>query len=272
MNLSLSHQRKGRRSKTRLGRTYEATTPALRLELSPIVGFWQSKGGKVSGVLLLAVMLWVVNQFFMSDVFYVYEITVLGNTTVSAAEIYQASGLEGFSIFYIDPYQVEAAVTSLPNIQEAKVRCQLPAVVTIEVVERRPQIVWLMGETQYWIDAEGTVLLIRDDLPSEVIFVQDLEERSLRPGERIDPGMLEAIQSLRAALPEVQVFQHSSLQGFSFTTAQGWPVYLGLGDRAEAKAAILRALLRKLEAEGLQPEFLDLRFEGRPYYRAGRVR
>jgi cell division septal protein FtsQ len=270
MHLSLSPRPKGRRSKTRLGRTYEATTPALRLELSPVVGFWQRKGGKVPGLLLLAAMLWVVNQFFVSDAFYVYEVTVRGNTAIPAAEIYQASGLDGFSIFYLDPHQVEAAVSSLPNIKEAKVHYQLPAVATIEVVERRPQIVWC-SETQYWIDAEGTILLIRGELPSDVTLVQDLDGRALRSGDRIDPGVLEAIQNLRSALPEVAVFQYSSRQGVSFFTPQGWPVYLGLGDRAEAKAAILRALLRELEAEGLQPEFLDLRFEGRPYYRAGPV-
>ncbi len=271
MHLSLSQRRKGRRSKTRLGRTYAATTPALRLSLKPVMGFWQNKGGRVPGFLLLAAMLWVVNQFFVSDLFYVYEITVRGNAAVSAAEIYQASGLEGFSVFYLDPCQVEAAVTSLPNIKEAEVHYQLPAVVTIEVVERRPQIVWLTNETQYWIDEEGTVLLIRGDLPPDVTFVQDLAGRSLQPGSRIDPGVLEAIGSLRSALPGVQVFQYAPGEGFSFITTQGWPVYLGLGGRAEAKAAILRALLRELEAGGPQPEFLDLRFEERPYYRAGPI-
>lgn len=216
--------------------------------------------------LLLVIFLWLINQFFISDDFYVYEIKVLGNTAVPVAEIYQISGLDGISIFYIDPAQVEAAITQLPDIKEAEVSYHLPNLVTIEVVERQPQFIWQTVQTRYWVDAEGTILAARGELPG-AILVQDLDTHSLRLGDCLDPQVLKAIQGLRSALPEVATFQYSRQEGLSFRTEQNWPVYLGMEENPQAQATILQALMQRIEAEEVQPQLIDLRFKGRPYYR-----
>jgi cell division septal protein FtsQ len=110
------------------------------------MGFWQDQGGKASGFLLLLALGWLNYQLFATEAFYVYEARVVDNQLVPAEEIYQNSGLEGMSIFWINPSQVEAAIASLPNIKEARVHCGLPNRVTIKVVERQPQVVWQQGE------------------------------------------------------------------------------------------------------------------------------
>ena len=45
----------------------------------------------------------------------------------------------------------------------------------------------------------------------------------------------------------------------------GCPIYFGSGDVAE-KVAILNALLRHFSSEGVQPQYVDVRFVESPFY------
>lgn len=259
-------RRRPRRSRSRLGRDYETTAPRIKLSLRPAVGFWQDRGGKALGVLLLLALGGLTYYLFGTETFYVYEAQVVGNQLVSAEEIYRSSGLEGISIFWIDPVQVEAAITALPNIKEARVRCELPHQVTIEVVERRPQVIWQQGEKRYWVDEEGTILPARGELPEATVIV-DLDERPIQPGDRLDPRLITGAQQLRSLLPELTTVQYAAKTGFSFQSEQGWPIYLGQGEDMAQKVAIMKVLLQEITAKGIQPQFIDLRFKERPYYK-----
>jgi len=259
-------KRRPRRSRSRLGREYEVAAPKIKLSLRPVVGFWQDQGGKVLGFLLLLALCWLTYQLFATEAFYVYEARVVGNQLVPAEEIYQNSGLEEMSIFWINPTQVEAAIVGLPNIKEARVYCGLPNRVTIEVLERQPQVIWQQGEKRYWIDEEGTVLPARGELAEATVIV-DLDERPIRPGDRVDPQVIAGAQKLRWLLPELTTVQYASHTGISFQSEQGWPIYLGQGEDIEQRVAIMKAMLQEIAAKGIQPQFMDLRFKGSPYYK-----
>ncbi|MFB0536395.1 MAG: cell division protein FtsQ/DivIB [Anaerolineae bacterium] len=259
-------KRRPRRSRSRLGRDYQATAPAIKLSLRPVVSFWEDHGGKALGFFLLLALGGLTYQLFAAEAFYVYEASVAGNRLVPAEAVYQNSGLEGMSIFWINPAQVEAAIVSLPNIKEARVRCGLPDRVTIEVVERQPQVIWQQGEKRYWIDEEGTVLPALGELAEATVIV-DLDERPVQPGDRVDPQVIAGAQKLRSLLPELSTVQYASHTGLSFQSEQGWPIYLGQGEDIEQKVAIMKALLQEIAAKGVHPQFIDLRFKGRPYYK-----
>ena len=259
-------KRRPRRSRSRLGRDYEATAPKIKLSLRPVVGFWEDHGGKALGFLLLLALGWLTYELFATDAFYVYAARVVGNQLVPAEEVYQNSGLEGMSIFWITPAQVEATIASLPNIKEARVHCGLPNRVTIEVVERQPQVIWQQGEKRYWIDEEGAVLQARGDLPEATVIV-DLDERLVQPGDRVDPQVIAGAQKLRSLLPGLTTVQYASHTGISFQSEQGWPIYLGQGEDIEQKVAIMKAMLQEIAAKGIHPQFIDLRFKGSPYYK-----
>jgi cell division septal protein FtsQ len=259
-------QRRPRRSRSRLGRDYEATVPEIKLSLRPLVGFWQDRGGKALGFLLLLALGCLTYLLFATEAFYVYEAWVVGNQLVPAEEIYQNSGLEEMSIFWITPAQVEATVVSLPNIKEARVQCGLPNRVTIKVVERQPQVIWQQGEKRYWIDEEGIVLPARGEMTEATVIV-DLDERPVQPGDRVDPRVIAGAQKLRSLLPELTAVQYAFHTGISFQSEQGWPIYLGQGEDIEQKVAIMKALLQEITAKGIHPQFIDLRFKGSPYYK-----
>lgn len=259
-------KRRPRRSRSRLGRDYEASAPRIKLSLRPVVGFWQDQGDKALGAIVLLALGWLTYQFFATDAFYVYEAKVTGNQLVPADEIYQNSGLEGMSIFWVNPAQVEDTVASLPNIKEAKVHCGLPDQVTIEVVERQPELIWQQGDTRYWVDEEGTILAARGELPEATVILA-LDGQPVRPGDRVDPQVVAGAQKLRSLLPELATVQYASDRGLSFQSEQGWPVYLGQGEDIEQKVAIMKAMFQEIAAKGVQPQFVDLRFRGSPYYK-----
>jgi cell division protein FtsQ len=259
-------KRRPRRSRSRLGRDYETTAPKIKLSLRPVEVFWQDRGGKALGFLLLLALGCLTYQLFATEAFYVYAAQVVGNQLVPAEEIYRNSGLEGMSIFWITPAQVEATVASLPNIKEARVRCGLPDRVAIEVVERQPQVIWQQGEKRYWVDEEGTVLPTWGELAEATVIV-DLDERPVQPGDRVDPQVIAGAQKLRSLFPELTTVQYTLYTGITFQSGQGWPIYLGQGEDIEQKVAIMKALLQEITAKGVQPQFIDLRSKESPYYK-----
>jgi len=229
-----------------------------------LVGFWQVRGGTLLSLLLLAALGLLTSQFFTTDRFYVYEAEVRGNQFIDADEIYEASGVDSMSIFWINPERVEAAISDSLGIREARVNCRLPNQVVIEVVEPRPQIVWQRGEERYWVDEVGTVIPMESELEG-MLLIQDLTAGPIEVGHRIDPEVITSALELRQLLPEVSALQYSEDKGL-ILNREGYPIYFGTGDMAE-KVAILKALLQDLTFKGIRPQFVDLRFKESPYYK-----
>ena len=256
-------KKKKKRSRGKRNHAYEIAKPGALLASRPLVGLWQVKKGTLLSVLLLAVLTLLTSQFFATYGFYVYEAEVQGNQFVDQKEIYDASGMDEWNIFWIKPEQAEAAISSLPGIKEARVACRLPNRVRIEVVERQTQIIWQRGEARYSVDDRGIILPLEGELEG-MLLIHDLATGPLEVGDRIHPEIVRSALELRRLLPETVTLQYSEDKGLILHQAD-YPVYLGTGDVAE-KVAILNALLRDFTFEEIQPEYVDVRFiEGLSY-------
>lgn len=262
-------RRRRRRSEMRLGVqtiNYEATAVHPRLTLTPVLKFWQARGAKLSGLAALALLGWAVYTLFTDPVFFVYGAEIRGNIAISAYEIYTASDIDSQSIFWVNPVEVIERVTGLPNIKSATVSIALPARVVIEVVERRPEILWQTGETVWWVDHEGMIVPPKRDVTG-MLRIIDNDEQPLEAGYQIDPNIVEGAQTLRLLVPDVSVIRYSRLQGLTVATPEGWPVYLGDGREIKAKLVVLTALLADLKERNIRPTFIDLRDPLRPFYK-----
>jgi cell division protein FtsQ len=262
----VARRRNGRRSQRRLGRQYPSSAQRVRFSLTPAPGQWQALVSRLVAVMLLMFTGWVVYAVFNSSNFYVYEIEVQGNVGVTREEVQATSDLEGLSVFWVDPAAVARRVETLPNVRSAQVKVRLPARVTVTVEERTPVILWQTGDAHWWVDAEGVIFPPRADL-SNALTIIDTDAQPVSPGETLDPGIIQTAQSLRRLLPELPVMNYSRATGASFTTGEGWPVYLGDGHDMDAKLTILVNLRKDLLARGVTPEFIDVRFVERPFYR-----
>ncbi len=218
----------------------------------------------VSG-LLLVVSIWAVYWFANSSSFYIGQVEVEGNGRLSEAEILTLSQLSGMNVFWADTAQAVQRIEALPDVESAGVRCRLPAHCVIHVVERKPVLVWRQGEAHIWIGADGVAVAARGRLPNTTVL-EAVGTTALKPGDRLDPKIIQAIQAMQALRPEVQVYQYSDHYGLMFSPSPNQTVRLGDGDRIAAKLAIMDALTKKLLDQGVRPSLIDVRYPEAPYY------
>jgi len=249
-----------------LGKVKEADSPTLPMSLVPVQFNWQARLQRAPGLILVGLLVYLLLYLFTDARFFVFEATIAGHRRVSAQEIYQQAGLEGQSIFFLNPQEVSSRIERLPYIKTAKVTCRLPAGVRIEVIEREPAYLWQVGDRVYWLDEEGVVMEPRGKSPDTIVFL-DVDAQMRVPGSRVAPEIPETARILRKWLPEEKIFLWSQSEGLSFKHHDGYPVYLGQLTDLPAKLATLRALTEEFARNDIRPEFVDLRFAGRPYYR-----
>jgi cell division septal protein FtsQ len=210
-------------------------------------------------------LLGTLGYFFLSDTYYVYEATVSGNTLLSADKVFQQTAMQGYSIFFIDPKVAEERLAMLPDVRQAKVTLGLPGQMTIEVREREARVVWQTGEVRYGVDEDGlTVSLPGDTQPA--IVITDLDATPLQLGDRVDLAAVAAAETYHSLLPQVSQFQYSRVQGLGYQNEHGWRVYLGDGEGAGLKVAIVEALVERLANQAQRVTCVDVRFPDSPLY------
>jgi cell division septal protein FtsQ len=259
-------RRSGRRGRAPNGaRQYHYTTSGAlpRLTLRAL----ELNASRAAALFLAGVMMALLVWFFLDERFYVYTAEVRGNSLVTAGEVYQAGGLHTMSIFYIDHQKVAQNIEhGLPGVTQVRVRCRLPARVSIDVREEDVRYVWRLADTDFLADGAGRILKVDDGAHAGLVVIQDLDNQPVRPGDQVDSMAFNVVGRLHSLLPDVQVFEYSKAHGVSLSDARGWRVYFGDDQRLAEKVATLKALLLKLEQEHKSAKVIDLRFAESPYY------
>jgi len=205
--------------------------------------------------------------------FFIYQAGVIGAKYLRAEGIYQTAEIHEQNIFWVDPEAVAQRIARLDGVKVARVRCELPAAVTIEVEERQPKVMWRTTSQgrDWWLDEEGIVLPYHGDAQAaETIFVVDSSQRELAFGQKIEPeGIVASVIQLAAALPQCRVFSYDAERGLSFTQKTEraeWPVYVGSSADLERKIQVMQALTTYLEANDIRPRYIDVRWAAHPVY------
>lgn len=205
--------------------------------------------------------------------FFVYQAGVIGAQHLNAEGIYQAAAVHEQNIFWIDPAAVAERIARLDGVKTVRVRCALPAVVTIEVEERQPVVLWraLTQERDWWLDEEGVVLPYHGDAQAaETLFVIDASPRELDYGQSIQPeGIVASVIQLATALPGNRIFYYDAERGLSFKQKGNggeWPVYVGSSQDLDHKIQVMLTLTAYLEANNITPRYVDVRWAAHPVY------
>jgi cell division protein FtsQ len=262
-------KRRRRRSELRLGTPavkFETVADRPKISFGPILQFWQNRGPKVIAIFLLAVIVWTGYTLFTTPSFFVYGAQIRGNEALSDREIYLASQVDRQSIFWVNPEKIESQIATLPNVKSVYVSVALPRQVTIDVVERQPELLWQTGQEIWWIDKEGTVVPPKTEV-EEMLKIIDDDMQPLEAGYKIDPTIIKGSQALRLLAPNVSIIRHTRAQGLIVSTPEGWPVFLGDGSEMRAKLVVLSTLLPDLREEENPPLYIDLRNPLRPVYK-----
>ncbi|HEX7550632.1 MAG TPA: FtsQ-type POTRA domain-containing protein [Candidatus Methylomirabilis sp.] len=125
-------------------------------------------------------------RFVRLTYFRVAEIRVEGNLQVASEDVVASLGLTPeTSLLELDLKTLSSLATQNPWIKEASVSRRLPLSLTIQVVERVPEAVFI-ADRRYLLSADGVILaeLEGDDLPTLPIL-RAAAPRQVRIGERI---------------------------------------------------------------------------------------
>jgi hypothetical protein len=248
-------------------------------------------GKTLFNVIVLALLGWALTWLFTSDRFYVRRVEASGNSQVSTKVLGQVSGLEGYSVFWLNPQRVSAQIlNTLPPLKSVQVQCGfvgldgLGAWVRLDVQERADEIVWQVGGQRYWVDESGKLHPVRGPAAAvEVVEGADAEAtadlasdgprlliQDLRPNrpEQVDLEVLVGARQLAHLLPEVRVLEYAPGMGLRLRHPRGWLVFLGTGKEMRKRVGVLRAMEVEFAGEdAVQPTVVDLRFPDSPYYR-----
>jgi cell division protein FtsQ len=220
---------------------------------------------RVLGALIAAAMLASIIYVFVSPTWYVEGAQVNGLRYLSSDEICAAAGIDGLSIFYVDPQQLAQKLEALPSVERAIVVCRLPAQVDIQIVERTPAAIWQSQGVQYWVDTSGKLFQRAADLAGLPIIVeQDATARAV--GGQADKATLEAVLGLRRLLPEVTVFGFSRQGGLSFDLPSGQRVLASTSQEPARTAAALKTLTAYFQEQNIEPTVIDLRYGQRAFW------
>ncbi len=274
----MTKSQKRQRRKKKKKRRFEAAS-ALVLGRARAKRSFKSSGWSrlllLRGVLLLLVVvvvgaLWL----WLDDRFYVHDVDVVGATRVSPHEVFQASGLQRLHVLWARSAEIEARILAeLPTIESAQVACGVSGECVITVVERQPRMVWDEGGHLWWVDVDGVIFPAPPSLPpiegdeggTKAWMVQGPLPRD--EDGRLDERVCVALNELWAAEVNVSsLLDYVPGPGLVFTDERGWRVVVGQGPGMDERLRVLELLAADLEARGLTPRYVDVRFPDAPYY------
>jgi hypothetical protein len=220
---------------------------------------------KIFAVVLLCLIGAGLYESFAGEWFFIERVDIQGLNILTAREVERATGVLGYNVYFLEPGQVERAAAQLPEIRSTQVTLGIPNLISLQIEERTPEIVWFKGDTVYWVDAEGIAFRARSpraDLPS----VRDFDPTGLQPGRRVNPLPFDAVRAVRAAWNQSpKNFEWTMPHGLAALDEHGWKIIFGDATDMELKITKLKALLPRLVAHGARLKFIDLG-KGEPFY------
>ncbi|MBN1428705.1 MAG: FtsQ-type POTRA domain-containing protein [Anaerolineae bacterium] len=212
---------------------------------------------------------------FTSPIFTITKIEVGGARYIPAGEIFTYSGIAGNHILKIDPQEVQRNVLQSPSISSAQVVLQWPARVIIFVREREPALIWEQGGERYWVDVNGNLMRLRQDLPNLVRVVNEGEVIPFScPGPgcpdqdkvTVNPEVVLGAQQLKTLRSNIDMLYYDPVRGLSYQDGRNWRGYFGIGTNMDLKLVIYETLVDNLQGRGITPVYIDVSNPDAPFY------
>jgi cell division protein FtsQ len=208
--------------------------------------------------------------FLQSGWLTVQEVRVAGAESLDVDDVAAISGLEGKSMLRLPLDEARGRLLELPNVRSATFERDWPRAVTVHIEERAAVAFWSVGGRDYPVDADGVVLAA--GAPSEAApRIVEAADRVMGPGDRVQPDAIALAQRISAEAPSVLGEAVSELEyrpgiGVTAIYTNGLRVTFGDERAYEYKVAVLSQLLQQLQAQGVTPTAVDLRFGERVTY------
>ncbi len=209
--------------------------------------------------------------------FRVVSAQVQGNQRLSSEEINAVLNSVGQPIFTLKPTDLETRLRiNYPELVSAKVGLRLPNIVTVNVTERQPVILWQINNGFTWIDDNGVAFRPRGNADHLISVValgaptpgSPSKDDPLSPVPYISSDMVEAIKLLAPHVPAGATLSFDPQYGLGWTDSRGWKVVFGSDPRdLPLKWQVYQSLVNTLLQKGIRPAFISVQYSNAPYYR-----
>ena len=227
---------------------------------------------------LIAFLLGVAIYFALTlPYFHVPNITLLGGNRLSREEIEAALGVNGQSIFTVQPDEMEIRLrANYPELASVDIHAYLPNHVYVTVVEREPVILWQQGGGFTWIDASGVAFRPRGSV-STLVPVNGLTtppagtiktDDPLSPAPFVSKELVDAILVLAPSVPAGSTMFFDASNGLGWEDSRGWKAYFGTSaNDMPLKVRVYESLVNSLVSSGKAPAFISVVYPDAPFYR-----
>ncbi len=111
---------------------------------------------QIAAALVMAVSLLGIVGIGYAPSFSGRVLELYGTRFTSEAIIRQIVGMDGTpNLFRLETDKAAAELVRLPAVKSASVHVRLPSTVIVDIVERQPKLVWVIGDAHFVVDEEG---------------------------------------------------------------------------------------------------------------------
>ncbi len=243
-----------------------AGSSQVQLGVRRLLLHWLTSGRLLSLGLFLAATASLFYLFIAPD-FHVQQVEVEGNAVLEDHVVTGMAQMDNLWIWFVDKAAVSERVRQNAYVEQAAVELALPNRAIIHISERRPEVRWQAGGTEYLVDGSGRVLDAATDPADGTLVIVDSSNTALQPNQYVDPDALKLAQALAVRLPNEmqfapQIIGWDAALGVYIISPFNQMIVFGRSENLEQKLAILHQLLR----ENVHFAHLDLRHRY-PYYR-----
>lgn len=190
------------------------------------------------------------------------RLAVEGATITTEAAVRDAIGLTpGQNLVGLATDPLAARVRELPTVAGVDISIGLPDVLTVRLAERRPIVVWAVGDQRYAIDETGLLFAEVSNKPEAVAGIPAVrDDRAAAAGlgvrSTLDPVILDAATRLGSLRPADVGSSASALhvrvsdeRGFTVGSGTGgWVAVFGFYGRSQRTPALIPGQVQLLSA------------------------
>lgn len=160
----MSRDAEGRRAARAAGVAVAPDRRFRRADASPVRRrrgrtLWAVTRWTVIAVGVVALSVWGGQRLMASDVFLVRDITVRGNTRLSAGQVeVLLAGIRDENVFLVDFEHYRRQVMDSAWVEHVTLSRILPATIVVDVVERTPIVVARFNQQLYLVDRTGNIV------------------------------------------------------------------------------------------------------------------
>lgn len=233
----------------------------------------------LGGLGLGAAVVGLVYVLFFSHFFEIREISFSGLDTMSSEEFRSKIGddlsqkffqyLPKNNILFVNAGKFEKDfASSHPIFKSVKVEKKFFHGLIFDFVERKPAGIWCFKVDCSYFDADK-VLWGRPAKSSGFIFLT-IEDKRDRPSSKIDDEffkpIMEVAKNMSGEIKNI-IIPSDSFNEFQVYTAKGYYVILSIDSDIKNQLDILKIFLNEKKDVNFNPQYVDLRIDGRIYYK-----